>query len=147
MITYLCMTAPIAVASVISWLKNPFKGNKREVTVNKLSLKEYAVLLSLTFAVTVAFFFILRALHTANLAWSTVSVATSFLAAVLTFRRSPLYAVAYACNDAVLIVLWALAAAGNTEYVALVVCFAVFLVEDTYGFICWTLRRKRQQQA
>ena len=48
---------------------------------------------------TAAFYFILKALHTANLIPSTVSVATSFLAVYLTFRRSPYYALAYAANE------------------------------------------------
>lgn len=145
MITYLGMSTPIAIAAVISWLKNPFKGKKTEVAVNNPKLREYFIILVLALAVATAFFFILRALNTANLIWSTVSVALSFTAVALTFRRSLFYAVAYACNDIVLIVLWSLAAAGNREYITLVVCFCVFLVEDTYGFINWMRMRKRQK--
>lgn len=36
MITYLGMTAPIAVFALISWLKNPYNGNRAEVKVNRL---------------------------------------------------------------------------------------------------------------
>ena len=94
---------------------------------------------------SLAFYFILRALDTANLLVGTFSVATSFTAAMLTLRRSPYYAVAYACNDIVLILLWGMAAARSTEYIALVVCFSVFLIEDVYGFISWILRGRRQK--
>ena len=31
MITYLCMTAPIALMAVVSWIRNPSKENKNEV--------------------------------------------------------------------------------------------------------------------
>ena len=48
---------------------------------------------------------------TANLIPSTFSVATSFVAVFLTYKRSPYYAAAYAVNDIVLIVLWSLASA------------------------------------
>ena len=34
MITYLGMTAPMAVIALVSWLRNPFNGNKAEVEVN-----------------------------------------------------------------------------------------------------------------
>ena len=68
-------------------------------------------MLTLTVAVTAVFYFILAALHTNRLIPSTLSVATSFLAAFLTFRRSALFAAAYAANDLVLVVLWGLAAA------------------------------------
>ena len=40
MITYLGMTMPMAVFALISWLKNPYKGNKAEVTVNTLKKGE-----------------------------------------------------------------------------------------------------------
>ena len=61
MITYLGMSLPIAVVAVVTWLKNPFRGNKTEVTVNHISASEYVLLVLGGIAVTVAFYFILRA--------------------------------------------------------------------------------------
>ena len=49
-----------------------------------------------TVGATVGFYFILRALGTANLLVSTASVATSFLAAMLAACRNPYYALVYA---------------------------------------------------
>lgn len=41
MITYIGMTGPMSLFSLVSWLKNPYKGKKSEVTVNHtLSLKK-----------------------------------------------------------------------------------------------------------
>ena len=37
MITYLGMTMPMAVFALISWIKNPYTGNKAEVKVNDIS--------------------------------------------------------------------------------------------------------------
>ena len=48
-------------------------------------------------------------LDTPNIVFSTISVTTSFLAASLTMLRSSYYALGYAMNDIVLIVLWVLA--------------------------------------
>ncbi len=145
-ITYLGMSAPIAVLAVISWLKNPFKGKRSEVEVNHLRLREYPVILAISCAVSVGFFFILRALHTPNLWWSTVSVLTSCTAMLLSVRRSPLYAFAYCINDVVLIVLWALMSAENSTYLAMVVCFSVFLANDVYGLVNWVRLLKKQQK-
>ena len=92
MITYLGMTAPMALLALISWLRHPFRGNRAQVQVNRISRREHVFMWLLTAAVTAGFYFILRALGTANLLPSTVSVTTSFLAVYLTFRRSPLYA-------------------------------------------------------
>ncbi len=145
-ITYLGMSAPVAVLAVISWLKNPFRGKRSEVTVNHLGWREYPVILFISLIVSVAFFFILRALDTPNLWWSTVSVLTSCTAMLLCVRRSPFYAVAYCVNDVVLIVLWTLMSMQNQTYIAMVVCFVVFFVNDIYGLINWLRLLRRQQR-
>lgn len=145
MITYLGMTLPMAVFSLIAWLKNPYNGKKSQVKVNSIGKRELIFAFSLTFAVTVAFFFILRRFNTANIFPSTVSVATSFIAVYLTFRRSQYFALAYAANDVVLIILWVLASVENSEYISVVVCFATFLVNDMYGFVNWKRIKLKQK--
>ena len=146
MITYLGMTMPMAVLALISWLKNPFEGNRSEVKVNAISKKEVAFMWLLTAMVTVAFYFILRAFHTANLLPSTLSVTTSFVAVYLTFRRSAFFALAYAANDIVLIVLWVMASLSDVRYISVVVCFVAFLFNDIYGYISWQKMKKRQSR-
>ena len=63
MITYLGMTAPMAVFALISWLKNPYNGNKKEVKVNRLKTKEIAFMIILAAAVTFIFYYILLFFH------------------------------------------------------------------------------------
>lgn len=145
MITYLGMTAPMALFALISWLRNPYNGNKAEVKVNRISAVEAVFMLILSAIVTIAFYFILRTFNTENLIPSTISVTTSFLAVYLTFRRSAYYALAYAANDIILIILWVLASLVNTAYLSVVICFVMFLVNDIYGFISWTKMKKRQK--
>lgn len=144
MITYLGMTLPMSVVALVAWLRHPYEGRKTEVQVNRIGKKDVIWMILLTTAVTVAFYYILEAFDTANLLPSTVSVTTSFLAVFLTFRRSPYYALAYAANDIVLIVLWVLASLEDIHYVSVVVCFVVFFVNDMYGFISWRRMAKRQ---
>lgn len=145
MITYLGMTAPMAVFALISWIKNPYDGNKSEVKINRLKKKEIVFMLLLTAVITFIFYFILAAFNTANLIPSTISVTTSFLAVYLTFRRSAFYAAAYAANDVVLITLWLMAALSNIAYLSVVICFVIFLINDVYGFINWSKMQKRQE--
>ena len=144
MITYACMSLPMAVFSLVSWLRHPFKGNKAEVKVNHIKTKEYAFLVVLDIAVTVIFYFILRYFDTANLFFSTISITTSFGAAYLTMRRSPHYALWYTANDIVLIVLWTLAAMKDISYISVIICFVTFLANDIYGFVSWKKMQKRQ---
>ena len=146
MITYLGMTMPMAVFALISWLKNPYKGNMAEVEVNTIGKAETLLMWVLTAVVTVVFYFILNHFGTANILPSTLSVTTSFLAVYLTFRRSPYFALAYAANDVVLIVLWVLASLSDIRYLSVVVCFVAFLVNDIYGYISWQNMKRRQAQ-
>lgn len=146
MITYLGMTAPMAVFALISWLRNPYNGNRAEVKVNDLSGREIVFMCALTAIATAAFYFILKLLGTTNLIPSTVSVTTSFLAVYLTFRRSACFALAYAANDIVLILLWIMATIENISYLSVVICFVVFLINDIYGFINWARMKKRQSE-
>ncbi len=143
-ITYLCMSAPMAAVALVTWLRNPYKGSA-EVTVNRLSGKQWVVMLTATLLVTAAFYFILRALGNAALAVSTLSITTSFLASYLTALRSPYYALAYAANDLVLIVLWVIAALTDISSVPMVACFVMFFANDLYGFVSWKRMEKRQR--
>jgi predicted PurR-regulated permease PerM len=59
--------------------------------------------------------------------------------------RSPGYALAFAANDLVLIVMWILAAINDLSYLPMIACFVMFLLNDIYGFINWKRMKKRQQ--
>ena len=144
MLTYLGMSAPMAISATITWLKNPY-GDTAEVTVRKTKPKEWLILCILAVIVTISFFFLLRALGTANLPVSTISVATSFFAASLVFLRSPYYALAYASNDLVLVVLWLFATISQISCLPMMLCFVMFLCNDLYAFFNWRKMEKRQK--
>lgn len=144
MIAYLGMTLPMAVWSAVTWLRNPSAGSKSEVAIRRLEKKHFLFLLVLSIVVTGAFYFILRWLETPNIVFSTLSVTTSFLAASLTMLRSSYYALGYAANDLVLIVLWGLAAAKDPVYIPVIINFMIFFMNDMYGFISWKKRERTQ---
>lgn len=144
MITYLGMTLPMAVWSAVTWLRNPSAGSKSEVAIRRLEKKHFLFLLVLSIVVTGAFYFILRWLETPNIVFSTLSVTTSFLAASLTMLRSSYYALGYAANDLVLIILWGLAAAKDPVYIPVIINFMIFFMNDMYGFISWKKRERTQ---
>ena len=143
-LTYLCMNAPIALMTIIAWIRHPYQDSD-EVSVSRVSRKQLWCVALLSAVVTVVFYFLLDALGNANLAVSTVSVTTSFVAASLMFLRSPFYALAYAANDVVLIVLWTLAAVKDLSYLPMVFCFVMFLANDIYAFYNWKRMQNRQE--
>lgn len=141
-IIYITMQIPTSLVSLISWLKNPGEKGSAEVKIGKFGKKHLFILIPAAAVITTAFFFILRAFNTANLIPSTISVATSFVALYLMALRVPAYAAAFILNDIVLIVLWSLMCVQSISYIAMVVCFGIFLINDSYTFYCWTKRRK-----
>lgn len=144
MITYLGMTLPMAVAAVFSWLRHPFEGNMAQVEIHRLTCRQQWGMVICCVPVTVIFGIILWWLHTPNLLFSTISVTTSFLAAYLTYFRSSYYALAYAANDIVLIILWVLASVKDISFAPMVACFLVFLANDLYAFSSWNNRETVQ---
>ena len=144
MITYLGMSLPMAVWSLITWVKHPSKDNGNNVEIRSLTRKNVVLLVIFGAVVTALFYFVLDALGTPNMLFSTVSVTTSFMAASLTMLRSPYYAVGYALNDLVLIVLWVLASVKEPVYIPVAVNFTIFFFNDMYGFVSWKKRAALQ---
>ncbi len=144
MMTYLAMTAPMSIFALISWLKHPYQGNKQEVEVYQMKFNEYVWMIVWSIVVTGIFYVILKAWHTSSLFWSTVSITTSFIAVYLTYKRSAYYAIGYAMNDVILIILWTIVAFKNINDRLMVVCFSLFLMMDIYGFIQWKHMRRKQ---
>lgn len=143
---YIVLMIPIDILAIISWFKNKNELNKDVVTINKIKYKEYLILIPITAMVTVGFYFLLKALNTAQLIVSTISLVTSIVAAYLMLRRSKYYAIGFALNDIVLIVLWSLAVSTNgVAYLPNVISFCVFLYNDIYGFIFWLKEEKSQK--
>ena len=147
MITYAGMTVPMALSSLISWLKNPFEKDKLEVEVATLTKKDYILTFVLAGIVTAIFHFILKFFGTANIVVSTISITTSFIAVFLTYKRSEFFALGYLLNDIVLIVLWVMACFTDIKYVSVVSSFVAFMFMDSYTFINWSKIKKRQQKA
>lgn len=141
MITYLGMSLPMAVWSAFTWIKNPSE-NGKEVAIQKITKKHIFGLVFFGIIVTALFYFVLKMLNTPNILFSTISITTSFLAASLTMLRSSYYALGYASNDIVLVILWLLASVENPVYIPVAVNFAIFLFNDLYGFISWKKREK-----
>ena len=77
---------PMAVFALVSWLKNPYNGNKAEVKVNQITWKEHACMWMMTVVVTAVFYVILDYFHTANILPSTIS----FLRCILLFAEVPI---------------------------------------------------------
>lgn len=79
MFTYLFMSLPMSVWSIVTWLKNARNSSDGTVEIRKITRKGAGVLVLCNVAVTIAFYILLKKLNTPNLIFSTISVVTSFL--------------------------------------------------------------------
>ena len=145
LITYVGMSLPATIFSIFSWLRHPFASGHNEVKIHRLTKKEFCIVCLVSVVGTIIFYFILKALNTASLLFSTFSITTSLFASLLTFYRNPYYAVAYMVNDVVLIILWSIASFEAFSKFPMVICFFMFFVNDLYGFISWKKREKIQR--
>ncbi len=146
MMTYLGMTLPMAVWSTITWIENPSENNGNEVQIQSLSKKHIVALCISGIIVTAVFYYILKSFNTPNIIFSTISIITSFIAASLTMLRLSYYAVWYAANDVVLIILWVIASLKDPAYIPVVVNFSIFFMNDMYGFMSWKQRELEQAE-
>lgn len=139
MVSYLGMTLPMSVWATIVWFRNPSQ-TAGEVAVGRMNAARWGLLILVSAIVTMAFYYILEYFGTPNIIFSTISIITSFMAVALTLFRSSYYAVLYAANDLVLIILWVLATIEEPVYFPVIVNFVIFFINDSYGFISWKKR-------
>ena len=76
--------------------------------------------------------------------FSKVEIALWGLSTIFIVISFIIFALLYALNDVVLIVLWILASISDIRYVSVIICFIAFFFNDIYGFINWKKIKKRQ---
>ena len=146
-ITYVGMTLPMALMAVVSWLRHPYRGNQAEVEIHRLTAGQKRNMVIESLVVTAVLGMALWWLDTPNLFFSILSITTSFMAAYLTYYRSTWYALAFAANDIILVILWVLASVKDVSFTPMIGCFLVFLLNDLYAFAHWRYREKRQKES
>ena len=145
LIIAICLYFPLTLGAIISWFRHPYK-ESNQIQIVKLGYKNVLIDLLITAIMTTVSFFIMQALDTPNLPVSTLSVAISTAAGYLIIKRSPYYALIYAINDLVLIVLWGMASIDAHQYLPLTISFVGFFASDTYGFVNWLRIRSKQKR-
>lgn len=143
-IIYLVLTLPIDIISIFSWKRNK-STDSDIVKFNKIHKKEFSLLTLCIGIITIGFSFLLKALGTDQLFFSTLSLIPSAYAGYLLFRRNNFYSLAYSVNDIVVIILWSISL---TKYgisnLPIVINQICCLAIDFYGFINLQKEIKKQ---
>lgn len=147
MIVACVMTFPLMVLGLISWKKNEDR-QLNVVIIQKINKIEMTLLLVSQVGLFWGYYFLLKTFNTANLVLSSLSLAVSFIASYLTFRRNHLGFIAFIVNDIVLIILWGTPLIrGNFSILSILICPCLLLINDIYGYINWRNIIRQQKSA
>ena len=146
-ITIALFAIPIAVVSIVQWLKNKRRDEKhgKVVIIRKTTFKEIGLLTLSQVVMGVGYFFLLRAFNTQFLILSTVMLSVSVVGNILYLRRSLYGPIFYVLYDVIALVVWTLIFLnGYTGAIVLIALQVLLIISDTYGTINWKKLYKRQ---
>ena len=121
------LTIPLTFVSIITWIKNRNKGTT-VIKVNKITLKEWIIMLSTSIVSFIGVFFLLKAFNTANLIVSSISLTLGIYANYLLMRRCEFNFVIYIINNIVCIALWMFLVLKDQSYLPLVVNYCMLFI-------------------
>ncbi|MDD4350956.1 MAG: nicotinamide riboside transporter PnuC [Clostridia bacterium] len=145
-LTYVVLMLPLAIASLISWVKNT--DEEKTVKVRELNKKQLMMLPLYFVAEFVVVYFILKAINTSFLFASTLSVATSVISVVLMIIRSKYGFVSFFIDEMTSIILWSfpIIVLGNLTLLPLLINPIVNSINHLYGWKVWSAKIKRQRE-
>ena len=142
----LCVMLPMYIWQIVEWVKHRDK-EENVVIVNKIGMKEVLILLGAAVLAFVVFYFLLKALNTANLIVSTISILGNVMGMYLLIRRSKLGFISFFVDDVVYFLLWFIPMInGNITLLPIVINPVLNLVSDIYGLRNWTKIQKIQSK-
>ena len=144
-IIYIGLMLPMYIAGIVSWMRHQNKFTN-SVEINKISNKEWTIILIVTIIIFIAVYFLLKVFNTKELLVSTFSVIASIFAIYLQTRRSRFSFYFYVINDLILIILWGIPViSGNFLLIPMVFNPIINLINDSYGIINWKKIEKVQK--
>ena len=137
------LTIPLTIVSAITWIKNRNKGTT-VIKVNKITIREWLIMIATMIVAFIGVFFLLRAFNTANLVVSTISLTLGIYANYLLMRRCEYNFIIYCINNVVCITLWLLLVIKDVSYIPLVVNYCMLFIYNIIGLINWFKLKNKQ---
>lgn len=146
-ILYIVIMIPMYLYGIVHWLTHRADQNNVVIVRSNLSKKEW-LLSSLTFVgLSIAVFFLLRALHTNQLVTSTLSFLSMLPAVYLLIRRCKWNQVAFLINDFIVPILWlVLVIQGDFSFLPMCINYIFQIIYDVYGLFQWIKLEKEQKR-
>lgn len=134
----LAILLPCYIAAIFTWTRNRNKNNDVVQVIQKISLKEWLVASAAMAAISVAMFFVLKALHTDNLYFSWGSVVLCLIANYLVIRRSEYNFIFFLISNIATIALWlSVVLKGDLSYIPIIANYFMFMILNLSGVVNW----------
>ena len=141
---FICLTVPLYVFALISWIRNQ-NPSQKAIVINKIKLREWLLLFVAAVALFFALYFLLRAFNTQELIISTLSCTFATLAFYLSARRSKSAFILFMLSTVVFFILWLTPIInGNLTFIPLLFAGLMNFVNDFYGLYNWNRLEKSQ---
>ena len=147
MVNNLCVTLPLYIANLITWLKNLYSKNGQVKINSSISWKEVVAAIGVVAILSVGMFFVLDYFNTTMVFVSTLSFTFNTLAIYFLARRSSLNFVFYIFNNIANFTMWGtlIITTHDLSMLITLINVVVYFLLNCYGLFNWFMTRKKQE--
>ena len=147
MVNNLCVTLPLYIANLITWLKNLYSKNGQVKINSSISWKEVVAAICVVVILSVGMFFVLDYFNTTMVFVSTLSFTFNTLAIYFLARRSSLNFVFYIFSNIANFAMWGtlIITAHDLSMLITLINVVVYFLLNCYGLYNWFMTRKKQE--
>ena len=147
MVNNLCVTLPLYIANLITWLKNLYSKNGQVKINSSISWKEVVAAICVVVILSVGMFFVLDYFNTTMVFVSTLSFTFNTLAIYFLARRSSLNFVFYIFSNIANFAMWGtlIITTHDLSMLITLINVVVYFLLNCYGLYNWFMTRKKQE--
>lgn len=147
MVNNLCVTLPLYIANLITWLKNLYSKNGQVKINSSISWKEVVAAIGVVVILSVGMFSVLDYFNTTMVFVSTLSFTFNTLAIYFLARRSSLNFVFYIFNNIANFTMWGtlIITTHDLSMLITLINVVVYFLLNCYGLFNWFMTRKKQE--
>lgn len=147
MVNNLCVTLPLYIANLITWLKNLYSKNGQVKINSSISWKEVVAAIGVVVILSVGMFSVLDYFNTTMVFVSTLSFTFNTLAIYFLARRSSLNFVFYIFSNIANFAMWGtlIITTHDLSMLITLINVVVYFLLNCYGLYNWFMTRKKQE--
>ena len=131
---------PLLILALVNW----FRGKREQgltVKSHKIGWKEWTILICVSLAVGIGFFFVLRYFNTPYVLFASICGFFSTMANYLVMRKSPISFVCFMFSNVFMFLIWLLpiveGQSANFETMPMLAVLIIYTISNIFGLINW----------